>query len=99
MLKPFSWQLAHALSVRRLAIPTSANFVCTNVSILLTFVHAIEFTKQAAQALKAMSRNTAATIRARIDALAVDPYVPNPNAKKLTGREGYRLRVGDWRVL
>jgi len=62
-------------------------------------MHAIEFTKQAAQALKAMPRNTAATIRAKIDALAVDPYAPNPNAKKLTGREGYRLRVGDWRVL
>ncbi|KMW49170.1 type II toxin-antitoxin system RelE/ParE family toxin [Ralstonia insidiosa] len=62
-------------------------------------MHAIEFTKQAAQALKAMPRNVAATIRAKIDALAVDPYAPNPNAKKLAGREGYRLRVGDWRVL
>ncbi|RQZ58009.1 type II toxin-antitoxin system RelE/ParE family toxin [Burkholderia cepacia] len=62
-------------------------------------MHSIEFTKQAAQALKAMPRNISATIRAKIDALATDPYVPNPNAKKLAGQPGYRLRVGDWRVL
>ena len=58
-------------------------------------MHAIEFTKQAAQALKAMPRNVAATI----DALATNPYAPNPNATRLAGRPGYRLRVGDWRVL
>ncbi|WP_124384343.1 type II toxin-antitoxin system RelE/ParE family toxin [Ralstonia sp. SET104] len=38
-------------------------------------------------------------MRAKIDALAVARYAPSPNAKKLAGREGYRLRVGDWRVL
>ncbi|WP_432259849.1 type II toxin-antitoxin system RelE family toxin [Cupriavidus sp. TMH.W2] len=62
-------------------------------------MHAIEFSRQAAQALKAMPRNVATIIRAKLDALAVDPYAPNPNAGKLAGREGYRLRVGDWRVL
>ncbi|WP_412526104.1 type II toxin-antitoxin system RelE family toxin [Burkholderia lata] len=62
-------------------------------------MHSIEFTKQAALALKAMPRNISATIRAKIDALAIDPYAPNPNAKKLAGQPGYRLRVGDWRVL
>ncbi len=62
-------------------------------------MYAIECTKQAAQALKAMPSNVAARIRAKIDALAVDPYAPNPNATKLAGRDGYRLRVGDWRVL
>lgn len=61
-------------------------------------MHTIEFTKQAAQALKAMPRNVALTIRAKIDVLAEDPYSA-PNVKKLTGRDGYRLRVGDWRVL
>lgn len=46
-----------------------------------------------------MPRNTADTIRKKIAALAADPYAPNNNATKLQGREGYRLRVGDWRVL
>ena len=28
-----------------------------------------------------------------------DPHASNNNVKKLAGGEGYRLRVGDWRVL
>ncbi|MBB3015898.1 type II toxin-antitoxin system RelE family toxin [Cupriavidus alkaliphilus] len=62
-------------------------------------MYAVEFTRQAAQSLRSMPRNLAATIVAKIHVLAVDPYAPNPNARKLAGREGYRLRVGDWRVL
>jgi mRNA interferase RelE/StbE len=61
-------------------------------------MYQIEFSKQAAKALKAMPRNVAATIRAKIEALH-DPYAPNPNAKPLEGTEQYRLRVGDWRVV
>ena len=38
-------------------------------------------------------------IREKIELLAVDPYAPNPNVRKLTGRPGYRLRVGDWRII
>lgn len=76
------------------------NPFANKVSNLLIFhVHGIEFSRQAAQALKAMPRNVATIIRAKLDALAVDPYAPNPNARKLAGRDGYRLRVGDWRVL
>jgi mRNA interferase RelE/StbE len=46
-----------------------------------------------------LPRNVAATIEKKIVALAADPYAPNNNATKLQGRVGYRLRVGDWRVL
>ena len=46
-----------------------------------------------------MPRNTAENIVKKITALASDPYAPNNNATKLQGRPGYRLRVGDWRVL
>ncbi len=38
-------------------------------------------------------------IRSKIDLLAQDPYAANNNVKKLVGRPGYRLRVGDWRVI
>jgi len=31
--------------------------------------------------------------------LAVDPYAPNNNVRKLSGRNGYRLRIGNIRVL
>jgi mRNA interferase RelE/StbE len=46
-----------------------------------------------------MPRNIADTIGKKIAVLAADPYAPNNNVTKLQGREGYRLRVGDWRVL
>ncbi|MCY1208270.1 hypothetical protein D9M68_324170 [compost metagenome] len=62
-------------------------------------MYAIEFIRQAAQTLKGMPRNLAATNVAKVNGLAVGPYAPNPNARKLAGRNGYRLRVGDWRVL
>ena len=46
-----------------------------------------------------MPRNAAKLIREKLDVIAVNPYADHPNAKKLQGREGYRLRVGDWRVV
>ena len=46
-----------------------------------------------------MPRTTAILIRDKLRELATDPYAPNNNVKKLQGREGYRLRVGAWRVI
>ncbi|MCM2357171.1 MAG: type II toxin-antitoxin system RelE/ParE family toxin [Geobacteraceae bacterium] len=46
-----------------------------------------------------MPRPTAILIRDKLRQLAVDPYATNNNVTKLQGREGYRLRVGDWRVI
>lgn len=66
---------------------------------MLTFVvYIIEYTKDAAKVLKTMPRNVAATIQAKIKLLANDPYSA-ANVKKLPGRDGCRVRVGDWRVL
>ncbi|AZG16921.1 MULTISPECIES: type II toxin-antitoxin system RelE family toxin [Cupriavidus] len=61
--------------------------------------HTIDFTRQATQQLLAMPRNIAANIRAKIDLLAANPYAPNQNVRKLAGRDAFRLRVGDWRVV
>jgi mRNA interferase RelE/StbE len=36
---------------------------------------------------------------AKIKEVAVDPYAPNSNLTKLQGRDGYRLRVGNWRAI
>ena len=41
----------------------------------------------------------AKTIREKLEAIAANPYSDHANAKKLQGRDGYRLRVGDWRVI
>ena len=58
----------------------------------------IEYSREAIKALMRMPRNTADRIKAKIDGLAVDPYAPNNNVKRLQGSDDYRLRVGDWRV-
>lgn len=62
-------------------------------------MYKIAFTTQAAKALLKMPRNTAQLIREKLNQVAVDPFASIPNAKKLQGRPGYRLRVGDWRVI
>lgn len=62
-------------------------------------MYKITFTTQAAKALLKMPRNTAQLIREKLNQVAADPFASIPNAKKLQGRAGYRLRVGDWRVI
>jgi len=62
-------------------------------------VYKITFTAQAAKALLKMPRNTALLIREKLNQVAANPFASIPNAKKLQGRAGYRLRVGDWRVI
>ena len=62
-------------------------------------MYQIEYTRDAVKALKAMPRNVSLQIRGKIELLAADPFAANNNVRKLVGREGYRLRVGDWRVI
>ena len=62
-------------------------------------VYRIAYSKDATTSLLRMPRNTAKLIREKLEIIAADPYADHPNAKKLQGREGYRLRVGDWRVV
>jgi len=59
----------------------------------------VEYSKAARKTLKGMPSNTARLIVAKVEALAADPLAPNSNVKKLTNHPGYRLRVGDWRVV
>lgn len=59
----------------------------------------VRFSRDAIKAMQRMPRNTARLIRGKIDTLARDPRASNKNAAKLTGRPGYRLRVGDWRII
>lgn len=62
-------------------------------------MYAILYSREAARTLRRMPRNVATTIRAKVEGVAADPQAPNNNVKVLTGRPGYRLRVGDWRVI
>jgi mRNA interferase RelE/StbE len=61
-------------------------------------MHKITFSKKADKALRRMPRNIALTIGKKIKDLANDPNGMR-NVKKLTNHPGYRLRVGDWRII
>ncbi|EDM69394.1 plasmid stabilization system [Roseobacter sp. AzwK-3b] len=59
----------------------------------------IRYTKSALRTLRKVPANTSSLIRTKIEAFASNPAAPNNNIKALKGREGVRLRVGDWRVI
>ena len=61
-------------------------------------MYSVEYSKQSIRALRRMPANTAMLIRNKITSLALDPFVAQ-GVKKLAGRDEYRLRVGNWRVL
>jgi mRNA interferase RelE/StbE len=62
-------------------------------------VYRIEIEVEAERALRRMPRNVAKRIRSKILALAEDPFARNRNVSKLSGRDAWRLRIGDWRAL
>jgi mRNA interferase RelE/StbE len=61
-------------------------------------VYQLEITKPAIRTLRRIPANAARLIRQKVDQLANDPMKAS-NVKPLRGRPGYRLRVGDWRVV
>ena len=60
---------------------------------------AISYTRQALKALRRMPADTAQRIIAKIEQYAQEPETQANNVTALKGREGIRLRVGDWRVI
>lgn len=60
---------------------------------------AIAYSKAAIKTLRKLPANVAAHIRAKVEQYAADPASLANNVKKLQGRDGCRLRVGDWRVI
>jgi mRNA interferase RelE/StbE len=61
-------------------------------------MYTVRYTADALRTLRKVPRNTADLIRRKVHEVAQDPAGAR-NVKKLKGREGYRLRVGDWRVV
>ena len=62
-------------------------------------MYQVVFEKQAKEFLDSIPSGTKNRVIQRITALAVNPYAKNNNVKKLKGREGYRLRIGNIRVI
>jgi len=59
----------------------------------------ITYNKQAERELRKLPENQAERIRQKMEIIAQDPYDQHNNVTKLKDRPGYRLRVGDWRVI
>ena len=55
--------------------------------------------RQAIKALQNMPRQNAQRIRRELGKLAEQPNRRDIDVASLTGRSGFRLRVGDWRVI
>jgi mRNA interferase RelE/StbE len=61
-------------------------------------MYAIEFTRSAVKALATVPPATRALLLERLETLSADPFRMT-GVKKLVGIQGYRLRIGDWRVI
>ena len=57
----------------------------------------VVLTTLAAKQLGALEQTAARRIQGAIELLRENPYPPK--ARKLSGRDGYRVRVGDYRIL
>jgi mRNA interferase RelE/StbE len=62
-------------------------------------MYKVVYSTESVRALRRMPHDTANLIREKLKRVASDPFASIPNATKLQGRPGYRLRVGDWRVI
>jgi mRNA interferase RelE/StbE len=62
-------------------------------------VYRVVTTKSFDKALAKLPVNWQKRILSKIREVALEPHAPNNNLAKLQGRDGYRLRVGGWRVI
>ena len=59
----------------------------------------VTYTRAALKTLRKMPADVAERIIRKIEQYAADPASQANNVTALKGREGIRLRVGDWRVI
>jgi len=57
------------------------------------------FKRKAAKTLARIPRSTRERIRTALTVLSADPDTQSLDVKPLYGRNGFRLRVGGWRVI
>lgn len=62
-------------------------------------MYSVVTTKSFDKRLGGLPVNLQKRILAKILEVAADPYAPRNTLAKLQGTDGYRLRVGDWRII
>lgn len=63
----------------------------------MTTTYRVRLTRSAAKSLVRVDRRSATRLRAALRSLAIEPHPVGH--KKLKGVEGYRIRVGDYRIV
>lgn len=61
--------------------------------------YTLRFDKRVQKQILALPGRDRETVLDALQRLAGDPHAPDLNVMRLTARDGYRLRVGKWRVL
>mgnify|MGYP000041231534 CR=1 FL=1 len=69
------------------------------ISLAIITICKVQIHKQASKKLKALNAKERFRITDKIMELSYDPDSKTLDAKKLSGMEYWRLRVGDWRVI
>lgn len=62
-------------------------------------MYEVVYTRRALKDLRRLTPKLQRAVRAKIGGVAEDPYARHNNVTKLQDRDGYRLTIGDWRVL
>jgi mRNA interferase RelE/StbE len=76
-----------------------AMHTCSGVRVMRTWGVQIVIAREAGKILARMQPAKAKDIREAVDKVAADPTAPNNKLRPLKGvPNGFRIRVGDWRV-
>ena len=62
-------------------------------------IYELRFARQPIRYLRRLAGRDAKRIRSALDRLAADPDRTDMDIKPLTGRPGFRVRVGDYRMI
>jgi len=62
-------------------------------------MYKIAFGKRADRSFRKLPAHICKNIKNKLIELSKDPYAQNNHLTKLQNRPGYRLRIGDWRVI
>ncbi len=77
-------------------------YVAVDYIVVISYMYSVRqitYKTAARKALRKMPANTARRIVGKIESYANNPEDQANNVKPLKGRDGIRLRVGNWRVI
>jgi mRNA interferase RelE/StbE len=66
---------------------------------IILFVYTLILSKQADKVMRKLPHKLSTRIKSKLIAIAQNPYSQHNNVTRLKEQDGYRLRVGDWRII